>query len=154
MKRVAFTMANDGQEQEDLRRKLRQDSTAHNPLLSAMTVLERKLLKKSALMNSNSVSDALEDSWRPYISKVVGSLVVHALTVHEWAPLLGLTNDSADVAALLQMADEAMLYLLKMRSSSQRPGLDVVTLVKPFLDDQTVQAALRLTTTYCRERSL
>jgi len=154
MKRVAFIMANEGQEQEDLRRKLRQDSTAHNPLLSAMAVLERKLLKKSVLMNGSSVSDALEDSWRPYISKIVGSLVVHTLTVHQWAPLLGLTSDSADVAALLQMADEAMLYLLKMRSSSQRPGLGVVTLVKPFLDDQTVQAALRLTTTYCRERSL
>ena len=136
MKRVAFRLGKEGRDQDDLRKKLLEDFTAHNPLLAAFATLERKLLNRGRLIHSQTVEEAMDGKWRAYASSMVRCIVEHVLTANDWMPQQGIAPESADGELLLRMADEALLYLTKMRPSRERQGLDVTSVVRPFISDR------------------
>lgn len=148
LKRVAHTLACGGGEAADLRQKLQRDFTAHNPLLQLPATLERKLLKKGDLLASESVAAAMAGDWQHFLSNALDLLAAHLESLERWAPLTGLEAASEEAELLRCMADEAFLYVLKMRPSSHRPGLDVARHVRHSVDLRGIHAKVPHTVGY------
>jgi len=127
LKHVAGALAKpDSVGNEDLMRKMQSDFSGHNPMLSGVCVLERTMLRKSTLIATNSISQAMDPQWSKYVQQHIEIMLTHLDTLSQWAPLLGLQPKGPEAENLRRMVDEALLHLLKMRPSGRRQGLDVM----------------------------
>eukprot|EP00927_Polykrikos_kofoidii_P024222 TRINITY_DN22071_c0_g1_i1.p1 TRINITY_DN22071_c0_g1~~TRINITY_DN22071_c0_g1_i1.p1 ORF type:complete len:1192 (-),score=144.39 TRINITY_DN22071_c0_g1_i1:88-3636(-) len=98
---------------------------AHNPLLRGPSILERVLLDRSALAVAADVCSCLVPGWRDYIDAFTDCLVAQSKTLLQWAPLVtGRPVDGHErgVKIIRDLADDALLHLLKMRRSRARLG--------------------------------
>lgn len=99
--------------------------TALNPLLKGPDMLERKLLNRGALSVAEDVCGCLSAGWETYVEALGDCLVMMTLTMPTWAPLVaGRPVDPGEqtLKIMRNMADEALLHLLKMRRSRSRSG--------------------------------
>eukprot|EP00933_Yihiella_yeosuensis_P038629 TRINITY_DN32565_c0_g1_i1.p1 TRINITY_DN32565_c0_g1~~TRINITY_DN32565_c0_g1_i1.p1 ORF type:complete len:449 (+),score=82.67 TRINITY_DN32565_c0_g1_i1:42-1349(+) len=131
LKPIARRLLGDSPEewqQTDLGKRLggnAESFTAFNPLLRGPDALERKLLDRGALATAEEVHSCLLSGWREYIEALIDCLITSSLTMNQWAPLVAGRPVSENEKALKMMrglADEALLYLLRMRRSRKRSG--------------------------------
>lgn len=130
--------------------------TSHNPLLKGPDTLERKLLDRGALSVAGNVSSCLSPGWKVFVEALADCLVDSSLTMLQWAPLVAgraVEEDEQGLKVLREMADEALLYLLKMRHSRSRPGLNQLSsLVGPYLRGAGLEKCFPLATAYFRQK--
>eukprot|EP00928_Gymnodinium_smaydae_P013600 TRINITY_DN14951_c1_g5_i1.p1 TRINITY_DN14951_c1_g5~~TRINITY_DN14951_c1_g5_i1.p1 ORF type:complete len:1291 (+),score=193.15 TRINITY_DN14951_c1_g5_i1:68-3874(+) len=137
-KSVAHHLLGDGPQawkETELWSRMSAKFTSQNPLLSGPVSLERRLFHKPALLEARNVSDCLHPAWSAFVESYVDSLASTVRLMPQWAPRAAHREVAAGEEALKlvqRMADEALLYLLKMRRSRTRPGLPgLENLVRP-----------------------
>eukprot|EP00397_Hematodinium_sp_SG-2012_P025531 GEMP01026684.1.p1 GENE.GEMP01026684.1~~GEMP01026684.1.p1 ORF type:complete len:589 (+),score=108.63 GEMP01026684.1:251-2017(+) len=108
---------------------LSSDFTPHNPLLSAVAAIERYFLVKSHLAGAaSSINDALNPMWEEYVFRTCDLLLTQMPLLSSWSARMR-PDAATHIPLVYRLTDEAMLYVLKMRPSKSRDGIDIAPVV-------------------------
>ena len=126
------------------KQSLKIEFTCQNPALQGPATFERKLLDRPALSVKESISDSLHQGWRLFLEALVDCLLNMALDLDNWS-VFEEPPDPRALEVVRAMADEALLYTLKLAESKRRPGLpNLFSLILPYFHSRNQSTLARL----------